>query len=396
MEENKELNNEPVIGSFKPKRKFISFVSAKGGHIRLFRNTAYLDASVLSGMLDGIKLKVTICDEDTIDIEEVDSNEINNEMMHRLLDEIDSREVTGYAQKFIVYGLNFESEDGDKCYLEVEHEKPVERISNILDSLKEEENKMEQVSVTISDKGLSFLDLLLSDDNGVDETSKDELLENDTDEVKSDLEPQTLSYLEESFRKMNEEKVNELKKRIEYSQKEIIKYKNEMNFAEKKLKEEKENLGVLKNRFESMTPGEEPNGYVFFVSEEQKNDLELDETTKGVASKIADIMNLKKDVLFNILNEGYYNIRIAKKDDFDTELDLNDFISTLTSIDVMGKITRAEKGLEYRGELNWHQIVQKMIRAGFEQDPEFDKFCNSNSYESKWSDKDANPDNLED
>jgi hypothetical protein len=38
---------------------------------------------------------------------------------------------------------------------------------------------------------------------------------------------------------------------------------------------------------------------------------------------------------------------------------------------------------EYRGELNWHQLVDKMIRMGFEQNPEFDQECGSNSYESK-------------
>ena len=33
--------------------------------------------------------------------------------------------------------------------------------------------------------------------------------------------------------------------------------------------------------------------------------------------------------------------------------------------------------------MNWHQLVGKMIRNGFEQEPEFDKLCQSNSYESK-------------
>jgi hypothetical protein len=46
-----------------------------------------------------------------------------------------------------------------------------------------------------------------------------------------------------------------------------------------------------------------------------------------------------------------------------------------------------DEGFEYRGKLNWHQLVGKMIRNGFEQEPEFDKLCNSNSYDSKEEEK---------
>ena len=54
------------------------------------------------------------------------------------------------------------------------------------------------------------------------------------------------------------------------------------------------------------------------------------------------------------------------------------------SFDPTGKMTMVEKGeFEYRGDMTWHQLVGKMIRNGFEQDPEFDKFCQSNSYDSK-------------
>jgi hypothetical protein len=44
---------------------------------------------------------------------------------------------------------------------------------------------------------------------------------------------------------------------------------------------------------------------------------------------------------------------------------------------------------EYRGTMNWHQIVGKMIRKGFEQEPEFDKICQSNSYDSHEEEKEV-------
>jgi len=399
IEDNKEsidtneAINESVIGEFKPKRKFLNFVSAiSGARVRLLRTTAFLKGEKISGVLEGVKFKVTICDEGTINFEEIDTNQSDKAMIQRLINDIDSMDVTGYAQKFIVANLEFRDADDQLCYLEVEHQKPIDRFASILDSLKEEEAKVEEVSTTISDKGLSFLDSLFGDDSEdvVDETTEDELVENE--EVEVETKSESLSYLEESFRKMNEEKVNELKRRIEDSQKDIIKYKNDINFAERKLNEVNDNLGVLQTRLETMTPGDEPNGYVFFVSEEQKSELGLDDTTKEVAGKIADLMNLKKDVLLKHLTEGFYNIRIAKKDDFNSEELEKEIVSKLLSIDPMGKISKSETGFEYRGELNWHQIVQKMIRAGFEQESEFDKFCNSNSYESKWSETEESDD----
>jgi hypothetical protein len=377
----------PVIGTFKPKRKFLNFVSAiSGARVRLLRTTAFLKGEKISGVLEGVKFKVTICDEGTINFEEIDTNQSDKAMIQRLINDIDSMDVTGYAQKFIVANLEFRDADDQLCYLEVEHQKPIDRFASILDSLKEEETKVGEVSTTISDKGLSFLDSLFGDQSEDDVVIDEKTEEFESkEEVEVETKSESISYMEESFRKMNEEKVNELKRRIEDSQKDIIKYKNDMTFAERKLNEVNTNLGVLQTRLETMTPGDDPNGYVFFISEEQKSELGIDDNTKEIAGKIADLMNLKKDVLFKHLTEGFYNIRIAKKDDFNSEELEKEIVSKLLSIDPMGKISKSETGFEYRGELNWHQIVQKMIRAGFEQESEFDKFCNSNSYESKWS-----------
>ena len=101
-------------------------------------------------------------------------------------------------------------------------------------------------------------------------------------------------------------------------------------------------------------------------------------------------MKLKKDVLVKMLTEGYYKIKIAKKEDItnqDFELD-KEVYQKVVSIDSLGKFSITDEGFEYRGELNWHQLVGKMVRNGFEQEPEFDKLCQSNSYESKEEVKD--------
>lgn len=407
---------ETIIGDFKPKRKFLSFVSSvNGAKVRFIRDIAFVKGEKLSGLLDGVIFKVTICDEGTIKFEEQveDGKEpvSNPEMIKRLIADIDDIDVTGYAQKFVVSGLPFADIDGKLCYLEVEHKKPIDVLVSIFND-KEEEN------MNLSEKGLSALDQLFADDEKVDkvnsildqlfsddEDSLDQVMNLDVAEVEVVEEPKTesLSYMEESFRKMNEQKVKELTARIEEKQKDIFKFKSEIKQAETKMSESTEQLGVLETRLETMTPADKPNGYVFFVSEEQKLETGLDETTKNIADKIADIMKLKKDVLFDYLTGSFYNIKIAKKDDITKELELNKeftklFSEKIKTIDVEGSFSiQAEKDvIEYRGKLNWHQLVSKFIRNGFEQDEEFDKLSGSNSYETKTEEVETPTENVTD
>ena len=385
-QENKtEEVKEPIIGEFKPKRKFLNFVSAvNGAKIRFIRDVAFLKGSKLSGMLEDVVFKITICDEGTINFEEVDTNLCDNAMIKRFITEFDETPTTGYAQKFVLSGFEFTDVDDKRCYLEVEEKKPIDKLKSLFDKPE------------VSEKGLSILDQLFgSDEEEFDEDHAldlvvnnmvDDLSEDDITEIKNEA----TSYMEESFRKMNEGKVIELKSRIEDKQKEIVQCNREISQSEKKLKESTEQLGVLETRLETMSTGDEPNGFVFYVSEEQKNETGLDETTKAIADKIADLMSLKKDVLFDYLTGGFYKIKIAKKDDItnqDFQLDKEAY-EKISTLDVTGKMTVVDGSFEYRGTLNWHQLVSKMLRKGFEQDPEFDKLCQSNSYESKEEVKD--------
>ena len=381
---------EVIIGDFKPKRKFLSFISAvNGARVRFNRDIAFVKGEKLSGTLEGVIFKITICDEGTINFDEVDTNVTDKAQRQRLIDDIDTLDVTGYAQKFVIGTIQFDDIDGRLCYLEVEHQKPIDVLRSIFGDDKQEEVKEE---VELSERGMSFLDDLLGSSNEVETL---ELSERDAeiliDAIENPSEPNeklkkaSESYLEEQFRKMNEEKVNELKSRITDTTKEIINHKREISQTESKLKLSSDQLGVLETRLESMTPGDEPNGYVFFVSEEQKNETGLDESTRHIADKIADLIGLKKDVLFEQLTGGFYKIRIAKKDDISAEkVEMTKEILEKMSFDPMGKMSMETPGeFEYRGDLNWHQLVGKMIRNGFEQEPEFDKLCQSNSYDSK-------------
>jgi hypothetical protein len=385
-----EVKTEPIIGKFKPKRKFLNFVSSvNGARVRFIRDIAFIDGGKLSGLLDNVIFKVTICDEGTINFEEQKgTNLTDDDMINRLIADIDATDVTGYAQKFVVNGLKFTDIDGNPCFLEVEHEKPI----NVLASLFDNDEKVE-----VSEKGLSILDMLFSDEDDDTVEEKLELSEKDVETILETVETPpapnealktaTESYMEEQFRKMNERKITELEDRIIEKHKDITRYKSDVKQAESKLKESTEQLEVLETRLETLKPTEEPNGHVFRVSEELKLETGLDESTREIADRIADIMKLKKDVLFDYLTGGYYNIYFGDKNDFDkVELSI-EILNKIKSIDPVGKFEPSEidgrQVIQYRGKLNWHQLTDKMIRKGFEQNIEFDKITGSNSYEQK-------------
>ena len=400
MEETLNTEQEvkqPVIGEFKPKRKFLNFVSAvNGARIRFIRDIAFVKGEKLSGTLEGIVFKITICDEGTINFEEVDTNVTDAAQRKRLIDDIDSTDVTGYAQKFVVAGIQFSDVNGDLCYLEVEQMKPIDKLKSIFDV---------EETPSLSNKGMSFLDDLLSGSNEVETL---ELSEKDAEifveAIENPAEPNeklikaSESYLEQQFRKMNEDKINELKKRIEDAEKESARLRREISMNETKLKKQTEDLGVLETRLDSFNANDESTGYVFYVSEEQKpEEIGLTEDNRAMADKIADIVGLKKDVLFKMLTEGHYKIRIAEKSDMTAEKVkvTNDILEKMKSLvngdsSLEAKVTMTEPGqFEYRGSMTWHQIVGKMIRKGFEQEPEFDKICQSNSYDSHEEEKEV-------
>ena len=188
----------------------------------------------------------------------------------------------------------------------------------------------------------------------------------------------------EAFEEMNAEKIQELNKRIEDTEKNIVKYKFDIKQNESLLEKDSENLRVLQTRIETLTPGEKPNGNVFFVSAENKTGIEIDDAIKEAIKKISPILGIKEKVVVKMITEGFYTIKIAKKGDIKSE----DFAlekevyQKLMKLDVTGKLSMVSPAeFEYRGELNWHQLVARMIRLGFEQDPEFNKQCGSNSYE---------------
>jgi hypothetical protein len=395
--EEKDEVKEPVIGQFKPKRKFLNFITGLKGNIRLLNNYAFIKGEKLSGMLEDVVFKVTICDEGTINFEEVGTNQSTPQMLKNFIDDIDSLDVTGYTRKFVVSGLEFYDDENKVCYLEVEHKKPIETLFSLFE---EELPKM-------SETGMSLLEALFSSESDEElarelEGESDEeinLSENDAEIVvqnvldspqpNTDLKKAAQRYMEENFNRLNEEKIFELKSRIERTEQEVYKIQHEIKQSERKLDTTKDNLRVLNTRLTSLQPKDDSVGYDFFVSSENKTGIEPDENLVSVVEKIAPILKLNTPVVIDMLTKGYYTIKVQKQGPEEDKNKLDkEIYQKIQKIDVMGKVTMIGTcEFEYRGDMTWHQLVDKMIRMGFDQNPDFDKECGSNSYETKEEEK---------
>jgi hypothetical protein len=373
--DSEEEKKKPIIGKYKPKRKFINFITGLKGKIRILRDSALIKGEELSGMLEGVVFKITICDEGTIDFEELDTNQTTPEMIQRLIDDIDSKDVTGYTQKFVVSNLNFYYDDNNPCYLEVEHVKPINKLFEIFD---------ESRSHKITETGMSILDELFKSKNDDKEELEVELDYEETSEKsdsieKVESESEVNKMIRQNLEKMNLEKSQELKERIEKSEKEIKKLQIDIKESENKIKKELEELRVLNSRLEFLGSKDDPLGYDFFVSQENKTGIEPDQNLINVVEKISPILKLDSGVVIDMLTKGFYTIKIKKQSGDDKTNE--QILKKIQNIDIMGKISMVEiSEFEYRGDMTWHQLVDKMICMGFEQNPEFDKECGSNSY----------------
>ena len=393
---NQEVK-EPVIGEFKPKDKFIEFIGGKG-NVNFISNEATIEAKYLSGLdMDGIVFKLTICDEGTVNFDEVDTKHTTKEQRGRLLEIISEKTITPFRTRMVVQELPFQSvkKVNDKSislYLSVEYQKPIEKLASLFDD----------EDVTISDEQSSKLDALMSMFDDEEPKLAQTLFTSETDEElarefegENDIEiiaTETIEpvydynkQMEESFAKMKQEKVEDLTKRLDNKKKELGKFTQDMKLSTKKVSDTEDEIKLLESRLESLAPEPEFTGYYFNVSERLNEKINLEpEIADLIKSKISKVKSINVEAFMKLFEDGEYHIRLGSKS-MDVLVEVTDYQNL--SEDAQKALSKigvklSDGKLIYMGELNWGDIVNKMAKLGFAQDSEFDKQCGSNSYQA--------------
>ena len=386
-ENENEVVKEPVIGKYTPSQKMIEFVTIKG-NIKYHTNEAIISAETFAGdRYKDVKLVLTICDNNTVNFDEVETSKTTEEERGRFLEMICEREIvplrTGNFALSAIFKATENAQDKDvSLYLTVEHVTPYNKLKSLFED-----------EVVVSDEQVSkinsLFDFLEEEEpvNTIEEVSVNEVKEevSEIEEVESDYSKK----IKQDFENAKKAKEEELVKRGEDRKKDLRKYKIDKNFAQSKIDEIEAEIELIDARLENIKPAAEPNGFVFFIGEGEKGVEDLD-------PKFVEIINLKfkknAEQIINVIKGTTFVVKIAKKDTHEFEL-TQDILDVLSKIsDEHFSITETAGEFRYTGELKWHGLLEKMLKLGFEQDPIFDKKCGSNSYASdNEGEQEANP-----
>ena len=387
-------NTEKTTGTFTPSTKFIEFVGGKG-YINFISNQATIEGKCLSGLgMDGITFKLTIYEDGTVDFDEVDTTKTTQEERERLLNVILDKTLTPYRNRTVVNELPFLSVEKVKdknvpLYLAVEYVTPIEKLTSLFDD----------ETIEVSDDAMDNLNDLLNSWFEDEEFAKmvEEMVDEENSKVVEDVkgviddtfmkhhDTNINTLVEDSFDKMKEDKLKELKSKKTKREDEIDKYTFQISSIEKNLTEAKNDLRVIEGRIDDLQPIEPSNGYYFNVSEKQNETVILEpEIESIIKDKVSKVKGINTEAFMKLFISGEYHIKIAKKTDdgFSLVEDYKDVTSDiLEKLSSLG-LSVDDKKLVYMGEMAWGEIVNKMIKMGFEQNPDFDKLCGSNSYTS--------------
>lgn len=386
--ENTVEAKESVIGKFKPSKKFLKFVTIKG-NIKYHTHEANISAEIFAGdRYKDVTLTLTICDNDTVNLDEIDTSKISESEKERFLEMICEREIIPLRGGEFALNLIFKptvnaQEQKVMLYLAVEHTTPYNKLMSIFED-----------EVSVSDEQVSKIDSLFDgldleeelESTVIPSDELKEVSEAPIENIKKGIEyPEFVEITENEYlKKLNTDfeaakkaKEDELTKRYEDKQKDLKKYKVDVRFAQSKVDEIQSELDLLESRLENIKPAAEPNGWVFCVSEGEKGIEELDPQFIEIINK-----KFKKSAehILNVIKGTTFIIKLGKKDEFSAEV-TPEILETLSKLDDEHlSLTETPGEFKYAGELQWHGIVEKMLKLGFEQDPEFDKISGSNSY----------------
>ena len=380
-------DTQKTTGAITPSTKFIEFVGGKG-YINFISNQATIEGKYLSGLgMDGITFKLTIYEDGTLDFDEVDTTKTTQEERERLLNVILDKTLTPYRNRTVVNELTFTSVEKVKdknvpLYLSVEYVTPIEKLSSLFDD----------ETIEVSDDAMDNLNDLLNSWFEDEEFAKmvDEMIDEENSEVVEDTfmkhhDISINSMVEDSFSKMKEDKLKELKSKKTKREDEINKYSFQISSIEKNLTEAKNDLRVIEGRIDDLQPIEPSNGYYFNVSEKQNETVILEpEIESIIKDKVSKVKSINVEAFMKLFTSGEYHIKISKKTDSGFEM-VEEYKDVPT--DVLEKLSSLDLSIDegkmiFMGEMAWGEIVNKMIKMGFEQNPDFDKLCGSNSYTS--------------
>jgi hypothetical protein len=286
------------------------------------------------------------------------------------------------SYKHVSKKFTFYSESGETILLEFENSNFTNKFHSIFSEQDEEVETKK--TIQLSNKSLDLIgSILLDSDEDLEDSVEvvEDVIEDPVDVtsniITQDHSPND-SWLDNSFKKMSEDKLNELKERLSKLEEDLNKNKFILSSTEKNIRIQKDEINLLKSRIDSLSSNLPPNGILFFVDSADCEKNKLSESEIKILEKISKRTGLNLTTLEKVMTEPFFRIKLTEKSKIESpdESDFKDLAKNLSNLFSTDKIVSVSKN-EYilYTDFTWHDIVGKMIKSGFEQSPEWDELC---------------------
>ena len=353
-------------------------------HISFSTTKAKISGKYLSGLeLENCTFELQLYDDGTCDFRCLNKGiRLTRERRMELLNSMKYQDQTfvNLRNKKIITALPFVSEfEGSevKVYLSVQSQKPIDRLSQIL----EEDLSVDQ---KVLDK---ISDLFGEEDQSENETPQD-LQEASLEKESQDIQPLLGQNLLEKFEEVRQEKLEKLRQELSDINKEYLKVSNQMAASKIYLHNLDIKREALRTRIEGLDTKEGSLDYYFWVSPLTDKELSTEGLDNNTYEKAVDevLMKLSKwfpvtttiDKMKELLKTGYYHVKFGRESSDGTVVEIPyKEISEDLLTHIPDAIHRSEKIL-FLGNQPWGVLCRHLTKLGFKQSATFNQQLDQN------------------
>ena len=368
------------LGKFSSKLGMQSFMGAVS-RINTHTNVAYIDGKHFDSLqLEGVMFKMTIKDDSTFDLEEVDTCFCSDKEMARYAAMFDEGNVIGWRNKALLSEFEFKIEPSDtdgnklklKAHIVIE---PQTLYDDMLDFLNEE---------TTTQVGTKE-DATADEDDF--EAMLNQVFGEEVEETKTQTAKQIVAqpgemtsrdFLAAEFMEAKRGKVDKLNKDAEGLKQILKEAKVAASMANLKIRETTDEINLIQSRIDSFELNEPANGFYIYVPPVLSSKCALEDSViETITNKLTKMNYPNHKAFLRIFDNLLYQVRIASSNGSEiTELtDFTNILPILHHFDTDGNFYDSDGKLFYEGQMDWARLNNRLIRLGFVPNATFEEMC---------------------
>jgi hypothetical protein len=371
------------LGKFSSRLGMQSFMGAVS-RLNTHTNTAFIDGKHFDSLqLEGVKFKMTIKDDSTFDLEEVDTCFCTDEEIARYASLFEDGKVVGWRNKALISDFEFNTSHSDtdgnsvnlKAHIVIE---PQTLFDDMLDFLNEEPIITQVGTKEDATQEEDDFEALLNEKFGSEEEEVKETKPVAKQIVVQPGEMTSRDFLAAEFMEAKRGKVEKLNKDAEGLKQLLKEAKATANMANMKIRETTDELNLIQSRIDSFELNEPANGFMIYVPPVLSSKCALEDSVKEtILNKLVKMNFANPNGFLRLFDNLLYQVRIASSNNGEiTELtDFSNILPILQHFDPDGAFYDSDGKLFYEGQMDWARLNNRLIRLGFVPNATFEEMC---------------------